>query len=157
MKWSTVCAPANTLYNELEIYTFKLLQHLPRTNKFIYFIIFMYLQHDPCCKEDSPEIRECTTKLFSITIIVSTHFVATHEIMFAIYIIFQHCDISGILMGLYKKDVTPLLMHWSYIFLARTHWFDILPYGKEGSTYLTQSIHWPLLAWWHQEPGYRED
>ena len=26
-------------------------------------------------------------------------------------------------MGLCKKDVTPLLTHWSYIFLALTHWF----------------------------------
>ena len=24
-------------------------------------------------------------------------------------------------MGSYKKDVTPLLMHWSYVFLALTH------------------------------------
>ena len=24
-------------------------------------------------------------------------------------------------MGLSKKDITPLLMHWSYIFLALTH------------------------------------
>ena len=26
-------------------------------------------------------------------------------------------------MGYCKKDVTPLLTHWSYIFLAITHWF----------------------------------
>ena len=34
------------------------------------------------------------------------------------------CSISvweNISMGLCKKDVTPLLMHWSYIFLALTH------------------------------------
>ena len=24
-------------------------------------------------------------------------------------------------MGYYKKDITPLLTHWSYVFLARTH------------------------------------
>ena len=24
-------------------------------------------------------------------------------------------------ISLYKKDVTPLLMHWSYVFLALTH------------------------------------
>ena len=28
-------------------------------------------------------------------------------------------------MGLCKKDVTPLLMHWSYIFLALTHQFEV--------------------------------
>ena len=27
-------------------------------------------------------------------------------------------------MGLCKKDVTPLLTHWSYIFLALTYWYD---------------------------------
>ena len=29
--------------------------------------------------------------------------------------IFEYVD------GLYKKDVTPLLTHWSYVFLALTH------------------------------------
>ena len=27
-------------------------------------------------------------------------------------------------MGLSKKNVTPLLMHWSYVFLALTHQSD---------------------------------
>ena len=31
-------------------------------------------------------------------------------------------DIS---MGLCKKDVTPSLVHWSYVFLALTHWYVI--------------------------------
>ena len=30
-----------------------------------------------------------------------------------------------ILMGQCKKDVTPLLTHWSYVFLALTHWYGI--------------------------------
>ena len=29
-------------------------------------------------------------------------------------------------MGQCKKDVTPLLMHWSYVFLALTHWFVLV-------------------------------
>ena len=28
-------------------------------------------------------------------------------------------------MGFCKKDITPLLTHWSYVFLALTHWDDI--------------------------------
>ena len=34
--------------------------------------------------------------------------------------------------GLYKKDVTPLITHWIYVFLALTHWYQFswlfLPY-----------------------------
>ena len=33
-------------------------------------------------------------------------------------------DIS---IGWCKKDVTPLLMHWSYVFLALTHWYMHYP------------------------------
>ena len=33
----------------------------------------------------------------------------------------RSCQIHNISMGKYKKDVTPLLMHWSYIFLVLTH------------------------------------
>ena len=29
-------------------------------------------------------------------------------------------------MGLCKKDITPLLTHWSYVFLALTHRYDHL-------------------------------
>ena len=36
--------------------------------------------------------------------------------------LYQSMQIS---MGQCKKDVTPLLMHWSYIFLALTHRYDI--------------------------------
>ena len=32
-------------------------------------------------------------------------------------------QLDCIAMGQCKKDVTPLLTHWSYIFLALTHWF----------------------------------
>ena len=31
-------------------------------------------------------------------------------------------------MGKCKKDVTPLLMHWSYIFFALTHWYKVQIY-----------------------------
>ena len=33
-------------------------------------------------------------------------------------------SICFISMGWYKKDVTPLLTHWSYVFLALTHWYN---------------------------------
>ena len=36
---------------------------------------------------------------------------------------YHHLLIS---MGQYKKDVTPLLTHWSYVFLAVTHWYILL-------------------------------
>ena len=31
-------------------------------------------------------------------------------------------------MGLCKKDVTPLLTHWSYVYLALTHWYVFVIY-----------------------------
>ena len=44
-------------------------------------------------------------------------------------LIWWHCyflalQIRTISIGYCKKDVTPLLTHWSYIFLALTHWYD---------------------------------
>ena len=33
-----------------------------------------------------------------------------------------HLSCSNLSMGKCKKDVTPLLTHWSYVFLALTHW-----------------------------------
>ena len=35
----------------------------------------------------------------------------------------SHC----VSLGLCKKDVTPLLTHWSYVFLALTHWIYFPP------------------------------
>ena len=35
------------------------------------------------------------------------------------------CQGTDISMGLCKKDVTPLLTHWSYVFLALTHRYGI--------------------------------
>ena len=37
---------------------------------------------------------------------------------------------SCIYMGWCKKDVTPLLTHWSYVFLALTHWYDLDTYVR---------------------------
>ena len=31
-------------------------------------------------------------------------------------------------MGYCKKDITPLLTHWSYVFLALTHWIESVPW-----------------------------
>ena len=36
-----------------------------------------------------------------------------------------HKQLVSIKMGYCKKDVTPLLTHWSYIFLALTHRYDL--------------------------------
>ena len=33
------------------------------------------------------------------------------------------------LMGYLKKNITPLLTHWSYVFLAPTHWNMLAPYS----------------------------
>ena len=40
-------------------------------------------------------------------------------------------------MGWCKKDVTPVLMHWSYNFLALTHQYR--PFGKDSTFSLTSS------------------
>ena len=40
------------------------------------------------------------------------------------YVLFTICSIS---MGQCKKDVTPLLTHWSYVFLAQTHLYVFYP------------------------------
>ena len=36
------------------------------------------------------------------------------------------CTVMTISMGWCKKDVTPLLIHWSYVFLALTHRYDAI-------------------------------
>ena len=43
----------------------------------------------------------------------------------------NHC--MYISMGYCKKDLTPLLMHWSYIFLALTHRYVCQMETKAGS------------------------
>ena len=42
-------------------------------------------------------------------------------------------------MGWCKKDVTPLLMHWSYVFLVLTHWC-IYIYLEDSEVCLSNSI-----------------
>ena len=46
--------------------------------------------------------------------------------------------------GYCKKDVTPLLMHWSYVFLALTHGYCL---GLSMSSEPSQSLYVPLLEW----------
>ena len=41
----------------------------------------------------------------------------------------QHKHILVISMRWYHKDVNPLLMHWSYVFLALTHWYTVMKYN----------------------------
>ena len=55
-------------------------------------------------------------------------------------------------MGYCKKDVTPLLTHWSYVFLALTHWFAVelcSPHPchqwPSSSKSMVNTIHWSLL------------
>ena len=40
-----------------------------------------------------------------------------------LYVLQLYISSEFILMGSCKKDITPLLMHWSYVFLALTHWY----------------------------------
>ena len=45
------------------------------------------------------------------------------------------------LLGYCKKDVTPLLKHLSYVFLALTHWYTV----KHVFIYYDQGSHWCLF------------
>ena len=74
------------------------------------------------------------------------------------------------LMGLCKKDITPLLIHWSYVFLALTHWNMIcftIPtqFGFQTMWIQSQFIHSqisvyekslieqvkPWFTWWYHD------
>ena len=44
--------------------------------------------------------------------------------------ILYYVKIHIISVGYCKKDVTPLLTQWSYIFLALTHWYQPFPHGQ---------------------------
>ena len=49
-------------------------------------------------------------------------------------------------IGYCKKDVTPLLTHWSYVFHALTHWymkFHIIPYIHKVCKYMYHNC-WPI-------------
>ena len=62
------------------------------------------------------------------------------------------------------KDVTPLLMHWSYVYLALTNRLNISQYWHsvcdEVSCFSNQTWHWDILVcidwpiswWWEQMP-----
>ena len=62
--------------------------------------------------------------------------------------VLTHCGRGmHISMGLYKNYVTPLLMHWSYIFLALTHRYEFVDYiiigwGRGLSPIQHQTIIW---------------
>ena len=43
--------------------------------------------------------------------------------VFAFWIDFLQLKFTHISTDSYKKDITPLLMHWSCIFLVLTHWY----------------------------------
>ena len=47
-------------------------------------------------------------------------------------------------MGLYKKDVTPLLTHWSYVFVALTHRY-ITTTDSMLDWYGTRSYFYPSI------------
>ena len=51
-------------------------------------------------------------------------------------------------IGLCNKDVTPLLMHWSYVFLALTHWYQShdMPYEPHTDCAIT-IIHWQEMTY----------
>ena len=49
-------------------------------------------------------------------------------------------------MGECKKDITPLLTHWSYVFLASTHRYDLSQQIKPFRLYL-QRCHSSLPKW----------
>ena len=52
-------------------------------------------------------------------------------------------------MGSCKKDVTPLLTHWSYVFLALTHRYDFI-----SATALVLPISPMLFASWQPHIGF---
>ena len=78
-----------------------------------------------------------------------------HSLEFHLFDLFWLTD--GIIsMGQCKKDVTSLLAHWSYIFLALTHWYilviigsgnDLLPSATKPLTELVMTYQ----QWNHQE------
>ena len=39
----------------------------------------------------------------------------------------QQCTPNSISMSWCKKDITPLLKQWSYVFRALTYWYDLMP------------------------------
>ena len=49
---------------------------------------------------------------------------------FCCFTVTELCGLCYISMGQCKKYVTPLLMHWSYVFLALTHRFDRITTGS---------------------------
>ena len=77
-----------------------------------------YFFHSQVCQSISKFLRRPTEKTFTI-----------------------------ISMGLCKKDITPVLTHWSYVFLALTHrsvnWEYILQFNYMGP--LPASCHMPMI------------
>ena len=43
-------------------------------------------------------------------------------------------------MGWCKKDVTPLLLHWSYFFLALTHQYACFVFNSKRISYYTHML-----------------
>ena len=53
-----------------------------------------------------------------------------------------------ILMGLCKKNVTPLLTHWSYVFLAQSHRYQNISVDNSMILALNLHSHGMVLKIW---------
>ena len=63
--------------------------------------------------------------------------------------IFPHGWHKIILMGLYKEDISSLLTHWSYVFLALTHWFIL-----HNQFCVADDVVWQSKKLRHQQQWY---
>ena len=71
-------------------------------------------------------------------------------VSFEQFTILTDCCRWNILMG-YKKALTPLPTHWSYIFLALTHWYTSqtsLAWEKSWSSTTIRWISWLINSLW---------
>ena len=69
----------------------------------------------PCANQASDAITQWGRGVQECIVCIETSGVATYE---SVWYIITHIRSKGKC----KKDVTPLLTHWSYVFLALTHW-----------------------------------
>ena len=63
-------------------------------------------------------------------------------------VIYKNINSDITSMGKCKKDITPLLVHWSHVFLALTHRHDIsFCYGGDAKRSVT-GARWIILKYW---------